>query len=127
MTLHNYINNHTNREECQCEKSIDKPDHTIDIFFFKIVAINNPKKEELIDLIKQHEGIHCECDPLDGKEHSYIELGGWIGDQGLALCFMGLCTLLGITNLLTPKILGLNNPELENQMAGAGFITIKSK
>ena len=129
MNLNEYILYHTEYGECQCGKCIDKPDpaHAIDIFFFKIALRNAPIKEEYIKLIRTHKGIHCDCDPLDGQEHNYIELGGWIGDQGRALQFMGLGTLLGVFKLITPKTIKGLPDELMGQMAGMGFITVQHK
>jgi hypothetical protein len=133
MSLNDYVLYHTERGECQCGKCIDKGDkpdpigHTVDIFFFKLIARNDPTAYEFLELIKTHKGIHCDCDPLDGQEHNYIELGGWIGDQGRALQFMGLGTLLGVFKLITPKTIKDLPDELMSQMAGMGFITVQHK
>jgi hypothetical protein len=64
---------------------------------------------------------------FDGNEHSYTEIGAWIGDQGLALRLMALGAKLGLWKLLTPRVvLGKDIPdELEKRAAGAGYITIK--
>ena len=130
MSLRDYVLYHTERGECQCDKCIDKEDsigHTVDIFFFKAVKRNDPTVYEFLELIKTHKGIHCECNPLDGQEHNYIELGGWIGDQGIALLFMSLGTLLEVFKLITPRVLGDIPDDLMQQMAGMGFITVQHK
>jgi hypothetical protein len=133
MSLNEYVLYHTERGECQCGKCIDKGSksdpigHTVDIFSFKLTTRNNPTVFEFINLIKTHKGVHCDCDPLDGKEHSYIELGAWIGDQVIALRFMGLGTLLEVFKLITPKTIKGLPDDLMRQMAGVGFITVQRK
>ena len=72
------------------------------------------------------DGEFCSVDVFDGQEHGYMELGGWIGDQGLAMMLMGLGAVLGLWRLTTPKMLGLPN-DLVMLMAGAGMITIQSR
>lgn len=54
---------------------------------------------------------------------NYIELGGWLGDQGLALQFMGLGTLLGQWSVITPATLGIKGEDAQ-QMLGMGFVMI---
>lgn len=145
MNLTNFINKISIRGACMCGRCIDAPPnpekhqptgHTSDLIFFKVSLKGNPSdvdkesmKSEMIKLIKEHEGEFCEVDVFDGKEHNYLELGGWIGDQGLALTMMGVGELLGLWKLLTPKsMLGpFLTDELCNQMAGLGMITIRSQ
>jgi hypothetical protein len=56
--------------------------------------------DELRDLIAQNRGgIYANTNPLDGKPHDFIELGGWLGDQGLALHFMALAEATGLVKL----------------------------
>lgn len=131
IDLVQYIKDHVDRGECKCGKCIDvgnKLDpigHTADVYFFTCSTMGDPTSKEFTELIHEHKGEFNKCDPLDGQEHSYIELGGWIGDQGLALMFMGLGKLLGVFDLLTPKILPGLQKDLMDDMAGAGLITIK--
>lgn len=54
---------------------------------------------------------------------SYIELGAWIGDQGVALCLIGLGKILGLWDVVIPATLGIEGAEAE-QMMGMGFIMI---
>lgn len=133
--LISYIEKHVNRGDCVCGQCIDHNDapkqsagHTADVCFFKVSAKDAPVADDLSALIRSHRGEFCEVDLLDGKEHSYLELGGWIGDQGAALMLMGLGELLGLWKLLTPRsVLGATvDDDLVMQMAGAGFITIKA-
>ena len=133
-SLIDYVLMHAVRGECQCGRCFDnsgtpqnnQPNgHTADLCFFKMAAANNPSKDELTVLIKSHRGNYNEVDLFDGKEHSYIEIGGWIGDQGLALMLMGLGEILGIWRLMTPKTIFKNFPEdMQMEMAGNGYVTV---
>lgn len=132
--LVDYVLNHTERGECNCGQCADRgenPDpqgHTIDLGFFKVAAKNNPDKDMFLQLSGAHNGEFGECDPLDGGEHSYMELGGWIGDQGLAMQYMGLGVLLGVFNLLSPAMLGITSDDpLFMQMLGSGFLSIQAE
>lgn len=84
---------------------------------FIVVGVDKAKAEvyrqDIIDYAKVN---------ID-HEMSYIELGGIIGDQGMALCFMALGQALGLWNVLTPKTFGFEGG-LADQMAGMGYITI---
>lgn len=106
------------RKSSECES---------DMIFFGVKKSIEAKKEELIELIKSHKGDFCEIDFFDKSEHNYLQVGGWIGDQGLALMLMGLGASLGIWKLLTPKtILGkFIDDEMCNKMAGMGMISVQ--
>lgn len=137
--LSRYITNHVVRGACMCGECIDTPsdpsryqpkEHTSDLQFFKIALKDCPDKEkvkeELIRLIKEHNGEFCNIDLFDGKEHNFIDIGGWIGDQGLALMLMGMGKLLELWTLLTPNTLFPDFPDdLKMKMAGSGFVAIK--
>lgn len=125
---------HTIRGECTCGKCIGvgtKPDptgHTADLVFFKVAANGKPSAEEFKRLTTEAHGEFGNCDPLDGKEHNYLELGGWIGDQGLAMQYMALGSLLGVFSLLTPITmlkLPADDP-LVKEMAGMGLIAVQA-
>jgi hypothetical protein len=139
MDIRSYVSIHTVRGECICGLCADRGDrpdpvgHTINNGFFKVALVPDPKTGqppsagEFKSLTEKWKGDFAECDPLDGNEHSYLELGAWIGDQGLALQFMSLGTLLGVFKLLTPALLGLKEDDpLFQRMAGQGFITAKA-
>lgn len=100
-----------------------------DVIFFKVAAKPSAKDTEVRELIAQHKGEFCDVDPLDGRNHDFLELGGWIGDQGAALTLMGLGAALALWELLTPKsILGeFVDDHTAMQMSGMGMIAIKAK
>lgn len=133
-SLVDYIMKHTTRGECSCDRCLDrdsKPDpivHVADVFFFKVTVTDSPEISEFLTLTKAHKGEFIDCDPLDGEEHNYMELGGWLGDQGLAMQYMGLGALLGLFNLMTPRNMLPGIPEeMMQQIAGQGMISIKKK
>lgn len=133
-SLVDYTLSHTVRGECNCGKCIDRGDksdpdgHTVDIGFFKVAAKDNPDKETFLRLTKEHHGEFGECDPMDGGEHNYMELGGWIGDQGIAMQYMGLGVLLGTFKLLSPAMLGLTSDDpMFKQMLGMGMLSIQAE
>jgi hypothetical protein len=133
MTITDYIVAHVDRGECKCGKCIDVADkadpvgHTADLVFFKVAAKGEPSADEFRRLTEQHKGEFADCNPFDGNEHGYMELGGWIGDQGLALMYMGLGAVLGVFELLTPRLLPGLPESLVMQMAGSGLVTVKTK
>lgn len=133
MTIQDFVIANTERGECKCGKCIDvgsKPDpvgHTVDMVFFKVTKHGEPTKEEFIQLTKECRSDYVTVDPFDHQEHSYLTLGAWIGDQGLAMQYMALGVLLGLFNLLSPKtMLGLEGEQALN-MAGAGLLSIQAK
>lgn len=52
---------------------------------------------------------------------SYIEWGGYIGDQGLAMQTMAAGQVAGLWRVITPKMLGIEGPEAD-QLAGNGMV-----
>lgn len=139
--LAEYVVENCIRGTCMCGKCVDAPakkfqpdGHTADVQFFK-VALKNLRltdadkeviKNNFIQLIKNHQGIYCDIDLFDGNEHNFIEIGGWIGNQGTALELMGMGELLGIWKVATPNRLAPDfSEETRNMLAGAGYISIK--
>lgn len=131
-TLGDFVRAFSDRGECMCGVCIDrgdKPDptgHVADLVLFKVAAQGEPDAQEFVRLTSEHQGEFCEVNPFDGKEHGYIELGGWIGDQGLALQYMGLGVLLGVFKLLTPDTVlpGVLDDEMRMQLARSGYVTV---
>ena len=98
-----------------------------DLVFFTVSATGDPSPDELRRLISESKhGAHCDVDPLDGAEHNYLELGGWLDDQGMALMLMGLGSILGLWKLFTPRMLGLPE-DLVQRMAGGGMVSITAR
>lgn len=132
--LRDFVIQHTDRNACRCGQCIDFSEdkkldgHTCNVFFFNVCLKDNPDPARFRELIEANPaGDFCELNPFDGKEHSYIEIGGWIGDQGLALQFMGLGELLGLWGVMHPgKIMPADHP-LAKEMAGAGMVSLMPK
>lgn len=133
MNLAQYIQHNFERGPCTCGKCIDVEEkdqptgHTANVIFFKVRAKNSANAETLRGLITNHDGIYADVDLFDGEEHGYIELGGWLGDQGLALMLIGGGSLLGLWDLLTPRtVFGSALPEESiKDLAGRGYVTLK--
>jgi hypothetical protein len=80
--------------------------------FFKVALKDNPNLEEFKRLTAEAKhGDFADVDPFDGKEHNYMELGAWVGDQGLAMLYMALGVRLGAFKLLSPALLGATGPQ----------------
>ena len=130
--LINYVRAHTDRNACTCGKCLvsgpDKPmvGHTVDLFFFDVCAKDNPDADTFKKLIAEHQGEFNELNPFDGQEHGYQEVGGWIGDQGMAMQFMGLGVILKLWEVAHPvNMLHLDRQDpLAQQMAGMGMVSI---
>lgn len=122
QALHDYLQAHTAVTE-----QVDAPQHA-DVGFFRVAATDTPDGEQLRALLRANAaaGEYAQVDVFDGHEHSYLELGAWLGSQDAALRLMGLGELLGLWQLLTPrKMLKDSVPEETlQQLAGAGYITI---
>lgn len=119
--LIDYIIGHTvSNQKYYGEK---KDESMANVEFFNVSLKNNPDKDVLIKHISEHKGVFCDIDILDGKEHNYIDIRGWIGDQGLALRLMGLGKLLDLWYLLTPTAMGFTG-NVGKQMAEIWMISI---
>lgn len=135
MDIREFTAKYSKRGECTCGKCLDAlPNpakrqprgHTADMEFFKVRLEMDGKTES--DLAEELQSIVSGQYPqwLDCEEHGYMEIGGDVGDQGRALCLMGIGSLLGLWELITPSKLLPDMPEdTRKMMAGAGMITIK--
>ena len=140
MTLTEYVQEHAVRGACKCGRCFDAPDdpeqhqpdknpafaeHTVDLTFFKVAtniyALREVCLGEFMDLVrKEHPGW------LDGKEHSYIEVGAEMGDQGMALLTIGLGHLLGAWEALSPEtVMPSMDAEIKMKLAGRGMVTLQ--
>ena len=139
--LTKYIIDHCIRGTCMCGKCADVPakkfqpdGHTVDVQFFKVALKNShltdADKEimnnDFVRLIKNHKGIYNDIDIFDGDEYNFVDIGAWIGNQGMALELMGMGELLGLWKVVTPNRLAPDFSEYTRSMlAGAGYISIK--
>jgi hypothetical protein len=130
--LVDYVLEHAVRGDCQCGRCLDAPDvkqqpagHTADLIFFKVAA-KDGDADKLKKLVEDNKtGEFNNVDMFDGNEHGYMEVGGWIGSQDLALQLMGLGAVLGIWHLLTPKIVIPNCPDDKAmELAGSGMVAV---
>jgi hypothetical protein len=124
-----------------CGKCTDVPTkkfqpewHTADVQFFKVALKNSHStdvykeimKNDFVRLIKNHKGIYKEIDLFDGDEHNFVDIGAWIGDQGVALELMGMGELLGLWKVTTPNRLAPDfSEDTRSMLAEAGYISIK--
>lgn len=132
MKLAEYVQRHVERGACMCAKCLDAPEsplerqpkgHTADLVFFKVRKDGRASREEFLRLVREEFPRW-----LDGNEHSYLETGSDMGDQGLALMTMGLGELLDAWKLLTPKaMIPLIPEEHARLLAGRGFVTIRAE
>lgn len=130
MTLVDYVLKYAVRGACTCGRCFDAPDdpttkqpagHTVNLTFFK-VAKRGGDKEEFLDLVRKEHP-----DWLDGKEHSYIQVGAEIGDQGIALMTIGFGHLLGAWKALSPDtIMPFEEDDLKQRMAGMGMVSLRA-
>lgn len=99
----------------------------VDLVFFGVKPVGSPEPERLRALVKSHQANEVQV--FDQQEHSYLELGAWLGSQELALRLMGLGAALGLWKLLSPRtVMGnLIGEELVQQMAGNGYITVLAR
>jgi hypothetical protein len=127
MNFIEYVLVHAQRGSCTCGQCIDAPDisvqpigHTVDLTFFKVAAKGGNKSEFLRLAREEFPGW------FDGKEHSYIELGAQMGDQGIALMAIGLGDILGAWKALSPDTITPFLPaDLKQTMAGAGLVAMQ--
>jgi hypothetical protein len=117
-----YIADHTERGECQCGQCADKgperpaPAHSVDVHFYWVSAKDNPTKEELLPLLKEYP----DQERLAGGP-SYVEMGGMLGSQDLALRLIGLGALVGVWEAITPERLGITGAAAQ-KAAGYGYV-----
>jgi hypothetical protein len=89
-------------------------------FFYVIVLMEKARslREELVQLLLDYP----QPDRLRGGP-SYIELGGVVGDQGVALRLCALGEVLGFWKVMTPESMGFSGEEAQS-LAGKGMVMI---
>ena len=121
--INSYVRQHTSRGECQCGRCVDKmpdrdaPPHSVNVHFFWVSSINDPDKYFLRTLLSEH---YPDRERLR-KGPGYIELGGVLGDQSIALRLIGLGGILGLWEVVTPASLGITG-DAAKDLAGKGFV-----
>lgn len=103
------------RGDCTCGSCIDAPEvalqpsgHTVDLTFFKVSAKPEASRDEFRALVQREYPAL-----LDGKEHSFIEIGAELGDQQTALLLIGLGGLFNMWKVLSPDTM---LPDLSHDM-----------
>ena len=129
MELSDYVLAYTKRGACTCGRCSDAPDnpkdkqpsgHTVNLTFFNVTNTGG-ERGEFLSLVKTEHPSW-----LDGKEHSYLQVGGDMGDQGIALMTIGLGGLLGAWKVLSPDTMMSFLPEdLKQKMAGSGMVSLQ--
>lgn len=115
----------------QISEGEELPEGALDVGFFKLTA-TTPEGEVLVTQDEFHEALNAALEQRSGdfieldRERllggpSYIELGQWLGDQGIAIGFIGLGALLGFWDVASPQALGITG-EQAAQMLGMGFL-----
>ena len=104
----------------------DAGPYSVDMHFFIVDFTEwSANKEEFFQLLNNNEhGIFADISRqrwLAGP--SYIEVGGWIGDQGLAMRFMALGKHYEAWDIFTPGKFGIEG-EKADQIAGGGGVMI---
>lgn len=105
----------------------------VDVHFGFVRLVGPATAEEFVAWVKVHQGVFLTSRELpwtDGP--SYIHLGAWIGDQGVALRFMGLGAALGLWSIILPlDFLGISRDEAKEEdlkladiMAGNGCVAL---
>lgn len=131
MTLGQFVQENAIRGACQCGECVDAPEnpaehqpsgHTVNLTFFEVAAKDPTKGPEMLTIVQDEFP-----EWLDGSDHSYLQVGGDLGDQGLGLMCIGLGDVLGIWKAFSPDIMfkdfGLDT-ETKMKMAGNGFVSL---
>ena len=94
------------------------------------------KRQEFITLVGIQNGLtNSDCNPLDGKDHTYAEIAQWLGladksyqansdeSYDIALRFMALTQAFGMATVKTPDQKG---PVKERLMVHHGLVAMQS-
>jgi hypothetical protein len=96
-----------------------------DLGFMCVGAAPTACADEFKALMKGLRGS-VSLDLFDHQEHSYIEIGSYVGSQEVALIAMGLGSALNIWQLLSPKtVIQMDNrSEIGSLMIGNGMLSV---
>lgn len=94
--------------------------HFISVGFTEASAISKDVFLKMCDAAWQGEFVDVTPEVLDGGP-SYLTLGGWLGDQTVALCFLALGARLGAWEVITPERLGATGDKAD-LLAGRGMV-----
>jgi hypothetical protein len=108
------------------EHTVHSGEYGIDVHFFKVMPVLPliPADEFRAMILAAGRGEFTNIDSkFLAQGPSYIEFGGWLGDQGLALCFMALGEHFGLWKVITPAFFGLTGVEAATA-AGNGLLLV---
>lgn len=117
--LYEYVMEHTT----VLANAVSKAGEKGNILFFQVAPLYTMEADELRKQIAGHHSEFGDIDLFDGEQHSYVELGAWVGDQECALRLMGAGEVLGLWDVLEPRRLGASEKQAR-EMAGMGLVCI---
>lgn len=128
METQKMIKDYGIRGACCCGSCVDAPDtpqehqpEGVNLTFFRVGVRGGLTAEEFKKTVEA-EFPHF----FNGQEHSYLQVGGDIGDQGMALTLIGMGHQLGVWKALSPDTLLPSLPEaIKKQMAGSGMVALQ--
>lgn len=115
-----------------CQQEQEGATDTIDVGFFHVSFMDDVMDSKdafvvaLDACIDQRLGEFGSFDAERiGQGPSYIEVGGWIGDQGTALCFFALGEKYDLWRVITPARVGFTRADPEyDQLIGSGMVLL---
>lgn len=141
MTVEEMVAAYTERGQCRCGRCIDAQPvepigdttlilHTVDMVFFEVTVKPGLTLAAFDEATRALKGWYATVDVLDGNPHGYMDLGAWVGDQGLALRYMALGVGIGRFSLIAPTTvtsMASLSRERKLELAGAGLVFIQAK
>lgn len=93
---------------------------------YMAIGAKGPRDEAVLQELMDAYDSEYPVNIGDHMEHSYLELGGWLGSQEYAMRLMALGNMWNMWQLLTPRTMmgKLINEEMVVALAGRGLITI---
>lgn len=103
--------------------------NTIDLIFMKLhVSVANARSAEpqLLDMLKNRWPTMSWGNPAVVLEQgpSYIGIGAVVEDQARAMQLMAVGATLGWWGLVTPAVFGVEDPDIQRDLAGRGLLMI---